>query len=302
MIRLLEAARERNIAGPELLMHLTQAYERSQKFSEARVVLEAVAQKTPLTVNLLLDLTRVAYKAGDQEGALGYVAHARDLEPRNARPHFLFGLISLKVEAYLDARKSLEQAVALEPSNPDYNYALGLVALEGHDVSEAIPYFRKYTQLRPDDPRGRLGTGIALYYVGQYAEARVEFTAITKSPRVTAPAHYFLGRIAMVDGDDDTAVQELQQAVAAWPDYVEAHAELGLIHIRRSQFDAARAELQTALAKDADSFLANTNLLVLYQRTKDPKAAGQSERLHELEKRREERKELLYRTIEVRPY
>ena len=301
-IHLIEAARERNIAGAELLKHLAQAYERSQKFPEARAMLESVAQKEALTVNLLLDLTRVAYKAGDREGALGYLAHARDLEPRDARPHFLFGLISLKLEAYLDARKSLDQAVALEPSNPDYNYALGLVALEGHDVSEAIPYFRKFTELRPDDPRGRLGAGIALYYVGQYAEARLEFAAITKYPRVTAPAHYFLGRIAMVDADDDTAERELRQAVAAWPDYVEAHAELGLIHIRRSEFDAAHAELEKALAKDADNFLANTNLLVLYQRTKDPKAAAQSDRLHELEKRREERKELLYRTIEVRPY
>jgi Flp pilus assembly protein TadD len=301
-IQLIEAARERKIAGPELLKHLAQAYERSQKFQEARATLESVAQKEALTVNLLMDLTRVAYKAGDREGALGYLAHARDLEPRDARPHFLFGLISLKLEVYVDARKSLEQAVALEPSNPDYNYALGLVALEGHDVSEAIPYFRKFTELRPDDPRGRLGAGIALYYGGQYPEARTEFAAITKYPRVTAPAHYFLGRIAMGDTDDDTAERELRLAVAASPDYVEAHAELGLIHIRRSEFDAASEELKKALAKDADNFLANTNLLMLYQRTKDPKAAAQSERLHELEKRREERKELLYRTIEVRPY
>ncbi len=301
-VRLIEAARERKIAGPELLMHLAQAYERSQKYTEARATLESVAQTEALTVNLLLDLTRVAYKAGDREGALGYLAHARDLNPRDARPHFLFGLISLKLEAYLDARKSLEQAVALDPSNPDYNYALGLVALEGHDVSEAIPFFRKFTELRPDDPRGRLGTGIAQYYTGQYTEARKEFAAITKYPRMTAPAHYFLGRIAMADTDDDTAERELRQAVAAWPDYVEAHAELGLILIRRSEFDAARSELDKALANDADNFLANTNLLVLYQRTKDPRAAAQVERVHELEKRREERKELLYRTIEVRPY
>jgi tetratricopeptide (TPR) repeat protein len=302
VIRLIEDSRKRDIAGAQLLMQLAQAYERSQKFTQARDTLEVVAQISPLSLNLLLDLARLAYKAGDREGALGYIAHARDIEPQNALPHFLFGLISLKVEAYLDARQSLEKAVALEPANPDYNYALGLVALEGHDVSEAIPYFRKFVELRPEDPRGRLGIGIALYYVGKYDEARVEFTAISKSPRLAAPAHYFLGRIAMRDGDDDGAFPELEQAVSAWPDYVEAHAELGLIYVHRSQFDAARRELDIALSRDADSFLANTNLLVLYQRTKDPKSAAQADRVRELEKRREERKELLYRTIEVRPY
>ncbi len=294
--------RARGAAGAASLLALARIDERASRFSSARETYESVAQLRGVSFPLLLDLARVAYKAGDREGALGYIAHARDLEPGNGLPHFLFGLISLELGVPLDARHSLEKAVAIEPANPNYNYALGVVALGGHDVSEAIPYFRKVSSLRPQDPRPRLGAGIALFYMGKYDEAHTELQAVADEPAVAAVAHYYLGRAHMSVADNAAAAQEFTRAIAARPDYAEAHAGLGLVYIRESRYADAKRELDRALAADADNFYANTNLLVLYQRTKDARAAAQSERLRQLEKLRDERKELMYRSIVVRPY
>ena len=53
---------------------------------------------------------------------------------------------------------------------------------------------------------------------------------------------------------------------------------------------------------EPDNFRANANLLILYQKTKDGRAQKQQERFEEIKKKRSENEQLLWRTIEVRPY
>ena len=112
---------------------------------------------------LLIELARAAFKAGDAKGALGYLAHARDLEPTNVAVHFLFGIICVELNLGAEAYQSLAKAVALAPNDPDVNYAMGAVSLHRHEPSEALPYFEAYVRLRPGDPRGRFALGAAKY-------------------------------------------------------------------------------------------------------------------------------------------
>ena len=121
---------------------------------------------------LLIDLARVAYKLRDVKGALGYLAHARSLEPQNAGVHFLFGIVCVELNLGAEAYDSMKKAVELDPENPLVNYAMGAVATHRHEPSESIPYFEKYVRLKPDDPRGRFALGAAGFYSGQLDEAR----------------------------------------------------------------------------------------------------------------------------------
>src|SRR4029077_20145280 len=76
---------------------------------------------------LLLDLARVAYKQKDYQGALGYLAHARDLEPQNPAIHFFFGVVLIEMDLPLDAESSLSKAAELDSQNAYVAYALGAV-------------------------------------------------------------------------------------------------------------------------------------------------------------------------------
>ncbi len=66
-------------------------------FVTARATLERLGGESP-PVPVLLDLARAADKAGDHTGALGYLAHARSLEPQNAAVHFLFGIVCVELD------------------------------------------------------------------------------------------------------------------------------------------------------------------------------------------------------------
>ena len=86
------------------------------------------------------------------------------------------------------------------------------------------------------------------------------------------------------------------------PNYAESHAELGLIYLRKKEYERAEKALRTALELDPESYLANLNLLNLFQRTKDPRAQEQALRFEAIQKKKSERQQTLLRTIEVRPY
>ena len=300
--RLLEGLAERKLASPGTLNRLGLLYERRGRLDQARATLERVAELEPNSVPTLLELARVASQQKDNKGALGYLAHARDLEPANASVHFFFGMVSVEENLAQEAYMALKKAVSLDPANAYYNYAIGAVAVGRDDPREAVPYFQKYCELKPQDARGRFALGAAYFYSHDYERARQKLKAAARAPETASGAHFFLGRIANQEGDSTEAVRELRLALEGDPNYADAHAELGRVRLNRKEYPLAEKELARALEIDPNNYTANLNLMVLYQRTKDPRAEAQASRFEEVKKRRAQRAKEFLRTIEVRPY
>jgi tetratricopeptide (TPR) repeat protein len=299
--QMIEALDARTLASPDLLQRLAASYVRHGRFADARQVLERAAAAGP-TLPLLTDLARTAYKLRDLKGALGYLAHARSLEPQNAGVHFLFGMVCVELNLGREAYDSLKRAVELDPENPLVNYAMGAVATHRHDAAEAIPYFEKYVRLKPDDVRGRFALGAARFYGGQLAAARDDLEIAARSKETATGAHYFLGRIARQTNDLDTARREIEQALHADARYADAWAELGLIEMRAGRYRESETALVKALSLDADHYDATLHLAALYGRTRDPRRPEQEARLAALIQKRDERAQEFLRIIEVVPY
>jgi tetratricopeptide (TPR) repeat protein len=300
-IRLLEGLNQRNLSTVNSLTSLGLLYRQQGRLDEARKVLDEAAQIPPNSVPLLLDLAEVADDQKDYTGALGYLAHARELEPQNASIHFFWGMVSVQMNLEQEAYVALKKAVSLDPNNAYYNYAMGAVTVEREQSSEAIPYFQKYCQLKPNDPRGRLGLGSAYFASHDLDNATKVLETIQNDPRTTVGVHYYLGRIANAKGNFTEAVAQLQMALKMRPDYADAYAEMGLVLMKRKDFAGAKDDLSKALAIDPDNYTANLNLMILYQRTKDPKADEQAKRFEQVRQQRAQRTKEFLRTIEVRP-
>ena len=295
--RLLEEVTRRG-AGPDAHRQLGLLYEEQNRLEAARAALERAG--TP-TVPLLLDLARVAYRQNDFRGALGYLAHARDLEPANARINYLFGQTCIRLELVAEAHQSFVKAVSLEPNNPDYNYAAGAAAAYFRDPVEAIPYFQKYLQLRPGDLKGRLLLGAVQFKAGDPAAARRELQAALAGKETAANAHYYLGRIARQEGDLPEAIRQQQLALAGDPQLANAMAELGQCYLQQRDYASSEKMLRQALAIDPENYLANFALLTLYSRTRDSREASQAEIFERVKQRRTEREQDFLRAIETRP-
>lgn len=300
---LLETLAAKGPPRRDLLRRLGAAYEKQGLLAKARSTYErAAVAGSEVSFDTLLDLARVAYKQKDFKGALGYLAHARDLRPEDPGVHFFFGMVCVELDLPVEAEKSLREALERNPENPFYNYALGAVLAGSRKWDEALPYFERYRRSRPKDPHGRLMLAVAHYHTGQLETARKEFSEVVDVAATAAGAHYHLGLIVIREGRPEEAVEHLQEAIRRNPDYAEAYTELGYAYMRMKEFDKAGKALERAIELDPESRRANLVLLSYYRRTRDPRAAEQKERFQQLQKKLAERARMYLRTVVAKPY
>jgi tetratricopeptide (TPR) repeat protein len=302
VIALVETLEARGGVSLTSLKHLAVAYEQTNRLADARKTFERVAVQEPGDVDDLYALARVAYGQKDLEGCLGYLAHVRDLTPNDARIHFLFGLVTTQMELPVEARKSLEKALSLDPRNPDYNYALGSVILSSGDGGTAAKYLQAFVTARPAEARGHFALGVAYFSSSDYDQCRKEMQIAVKDPKTEAGAEFFLGRIARTEENLNDAASHLERSIQLSPSFAEGYVELARVRLQQERMEDAKTALARAISLDPDSFQANAALVLLYQKTHDPRLAEQGARLRKLDAARSKRQELMLRSIEVRPY
>ena len=297
---LLTAAQTHQALSPEGLRVLGLAQEAEGQLQLARATLEKAFAAKDTSVAILEDLTRVARAANDNQAALGYLAHARDLAPNNAALPYEFGAVCVRMGLYAEARKAIAEALRLDPDNADYNLGMGMVVSFSSDPAQALPFLTKYHALRPNDPEGALALGAASFRAKDYDSASPWLTQAVASPKTAADAHYYLGRIARQEGRLDEATAQLKQSLAIEPDRPDTLAELGEINLQARDFVQAAAYFDQALHHDPDNYVANFGLLQLYARTGDSRREQQSHRFDEIKNQKEERDHQMMRSLEIR--
>lgn len=277
------------------------AQETEGKLVPARATLERAFVADSHAVELLIDLARVAEASKDYMGALGYLAHARDMKPKDASLPYEFGMICVKMNLLVEARKAIGEAVKLAPDNPEYILQMGTVVSFDHDPTEALPYLEKYHSLRPLDSAGPLALGTTYFRAKDYDAAAKWLKQAAMDGKTSAGAHFYLGRIAREERHLDDSISELKQSLALRADNADVLAELGQICVLTRNYTDAAEYLDHAVEIDRDNYAANFGLLQLYARTGDARREEQSKRFDEIKDNREKREHEMMRILEVRP-
>jgi tetratricopeptide (TPR) repeat protein len=298
---LFASAARHQALSPAGLRILGLAQEAEGKLPAARATLEDAFAADSKSVVILEDLTRVAKAANDNEGALGYLAHARDLEPENPDLPYEFGVICARMGLFAEARKAIAEALRRAPDIPEYNLGMGTVVSFSEDPAQALPYLKHFHDLRPKDPEGLLALGAANFRAKDYDTALGWFRQAAASSKTAPDAHFYLGRIARQEGRTEEATAELKQALALRPNQADALAELGQIGVQTRNFSRADSYFEQALRVDPDNYAANFGLLQLYARTGDSRRDQQSQRFDQIKNKKEERDRQMTRVIEMRP-
>ena len=154
----------------------------------------------------------------------------------------------------------------------------------------------------PARPRGKLALGAAYVRAKNYEAGLPLLRESTSHSETDSTAHYYLGRILNEEGNPQGAIQELQLSLKSNPDYTDALAELGRSLLAKKEYRQAQGELDHALALSPDHYQANLNLLLLYTKIGDARRDSQSQRVEELKKAAEEKRQELSRIIAIRPF
>ena len=162
----------------------------------------------------------------------------------------------------------LEQAAREDPGNLAARFALGELYLERRQYKNAIDQLSQVLSLDERNDRVLADMGLAYMNLGDKAQAQdffrkaVEIGAQAEIPglvRSLPVAHYWLGRMALEQGDNEAALDNLTKASRLNPIDADALVALGQAYLAGGRTDDAVGVLTKAVAmvpNYAEGFLA----------------------------------------------
>ena len=195
------------------------------------------------------------------------------------------------------ARKILEEQVALDPSNVDVYNLLGIVYTNEKDFDRADDAFQRALKLAPDSTK--IQNNLGNLYVAQkkFDLAEREFRNVLRMEPSNRDANYNLGLVLMAKGTPVAAIQHFQRVhpvtievrfnlirayleagktseglqtarelSAAHAGDVQLHFTLGVLLASEKQYNAAQLELERANSLQPETFEILHNLGQAYLR------------------------------------
>jgi tetratricopeptide (TPR) repeat protein len=265
---------------PMLLVNLAMALRKQGRTEEGGVYLLKALEQPSSARQAAFHLAQDALRAGDLDGADGYLEPVLEREPDAAEILNLRGLIREKQGRQEDAARLYRRAADLDPDAAQPRVNLGNMALRRGDTGEAErwyleaieadPYFMgAYNNLamvyqdrgEPDkaiDLYGRalekspsnavvLNNLASLYYaIGEIDEATTHWRRCARiAPEYPSPYNNLAG-VALTRGEYDEAERLIATALELDPGYGDARMNLANLHLARGEIEAARDELNRA--------------------------------------------------------
>lgn len=145
---------------------------------------------------------------------------------------------------------SFETFINLAPDSWQAALFLGDVARQHGELLPALTYYKKAAGIQPDNPAPLLGMGTVYWEMGNFDEAvRCLRRTLELNPRANQ-AVFELANIAVRRHSEREAIPLLIQYLAAQPNALAAHADLGRAYFHLEQYEKAAAELNKATAVD----------------------------------------------------
>lgn len=134
----------------------------------------AIAPRNDLA---LVQVANEAYRAGRPDWALDFYRRAIEIDPKQWRVRYAFGITLFELGKLDEAEAQLRRAIALFPAEPTQHYELGLVFTARQQWQEAAGQFRAALAANPRAPGYHLALGRVLVEQGDREGARREFEA-----------------------------------------------------------------------------------------------------------------------------
>ncbi|MFL6254905.1 MAG: tetratricopeptide repeat protein [Pyrinomonadaceae bacterium] len=282
-INLVEDWKRRGRASSSLLAILGDAYLGKGDLTKAEASYESALNQDSGDATALLGLAQVQLRKGDAQGAVPYLARAK--QAAHGSPDLLYGyaLVALRAGFGDEAGDALTIAARLRPDDRRVLFLSGVAWLKRRkpDLSEAEQSFRRFLELQPSSSQGQLFLGYVLLKQKRSAEARHLLESSVKADASAPEGFYYLGLIAQDEQEDARAVSILEEVTRRFPSFPHAHVALGVSYMKLKDYERARRELETAVKLSPGDQKAHFNLALLYARMKDAARAQEEMRIVE---------------------
>lgn len=250
----LQAYRRALAAGgdsPLLRQNMGVAYLQGNDVEHAMEQFRLGLAAAPDDVQLHYNLGLALKLHDDVPGAIMELQHAATLDPQLPDPHYTLGVLKMQGGDFAEASAQLERVVTLQPQNGEAWALLGSVFRQAGDSGRAATALQHAIALQPAQPGPHVMLASIFAEGGDRERAAAERKIAAELSRnaVNEQRGQFAlrsGRALLLQGKLAEAVAQLQTAVSATPDSVEAHRTLADALQRTGRSTEAAAESSKA--------------------------------------------------------
>lgn len=199
------------------------------------------------------------YENGLLDDARRYLEEAVAVNPGDAESWDSLGVIHGNQGQLERARAAFERAVSVRDDYASGYFNLGIAYLRLNQPGKAENAFARAAELDPNDPQKKLQYGMMLAANGNSAAAIPVLESYTKLEPADAEAHNELGALYGQTGDLARALERFRRATELKPDFADAYRNLGIAYLQQGMAFPAATALEQAVAlspDDASAYLA----------------------------------------------
>lgn len=202
--------------------------------------------------------------SGYSDQALPYLEADLRRTPRNVRTMVLVAQIHLEAKRTHQARRVLDQALAIDPASAEAWNELGGVEMAEGNPKGAIERYLKALDIKSDLPYALLNVAQAYAELGDHANAEKFFTRALETDPQSAEAANGLGLALANQNRLDEAKRAFERAIEIRRDYASAINNLGVLYTTRGDTNNAIAAFRYGIQVAPDEDLLYLNLGRVY--------------------------------------
>jgi tetratricopeptide (TPR) repeat protein len=161
------------------------------------------------------------------------------------------------------AETSFTQALASDPEDPRTNDNMAIVKIDLKKYAEAVQYAKKAVAAEPAVVRYSYTLGLACEKAGDLDAAIGAYKNAARDPSYVRP-RINLGLLYLDNGFPNEALSYLMEAYRAEPNSFEVNNNLGNVHARMENWDAAVERYKAALSRQSANVTVRMNLARAY--------------------------------------
>ncbi len=241
----------------------------SNKFDEAERRFRQLQTRQLDDADVLFHLGHLLASRSAFGEAVQMYERALQLTPDNAHLWLSLGQANRALPDRLEeAIQCLRKSVSLQPGFIDAHVTLGALLKQSARLDEAAKAYRTAIEIDPNQPQLHMYLAETLYAMGQWSDAISEMQETVRLDPANSAAYSNIGAAMIHTGQTQESIDYFKRAIAAQPDAVDPHIQLGTAYSSFfGRHDLAQESFETAVRLDPGNIMAKRCLLGEMQHT-----------------------------------